>query len=249
MEDTDSSVLLTPKHRQKWHYHLENVATYKLEFHLFKKQNSLIINGFFFNSLVFTSNILSLSREKESLLCSIVSSTPKWKSLCPVKELSLLLLWFSPPFVAVFAISCKGLEPTLQCLSCCWQSRSMILRSSLKLVRILSFFAPKCLDLKVRVLVLDGFLLMTIEHWCFITRWAFSSGSSFSQANLALRWIIGKPWFFVFQFVLMLLLSLMWFWYFGACKFSLRFLFFPNIYHCCIFFYLYFDFSNKIYTV
>ena len=90
MEDTDSSVLLTPKHRQKWHYHLENVATYKLEFHLFKKQNSLIINGFFLNSLVFTSNILSLSREKESLLCSIVSSTPKWTSLCPVKELSLI---------------------------------------------------------------------------------------------------------------------------------------------------------------
>ena len=128
MEDTDSSVLLTPKHRQKWHYHLENVATYKLEFHLFKKQNSLIINGFFFNSLVFTSNILSLSREKESL---------------PVKELSLLLSWFSPPFVAVFAISCKGLEPTLQCLSCCWQSRSMFLRSSLKLVRILTFFAVR----------------------------------------------------------------------------------------------------------
>ena len=75
MEDTDSSVLLTPKHRQKWHYHLENVATYKLEFHLFKKQNSLIINGFFFNSLVFTSNILSLPRERISPLlhCELYS--------------------------------------------------------------------------------------------------------------------------------------------------------------------------------
>ena len=112
-----------------------------------------------------------------------------------------------------------------------------------------SVLTPKYLDLKVRVLVLDGFLLMTIEHRCFIMRWAFSSGSSFSRANLALRRITGKLWFFVFQLVLMLLLSWMWFWYFGAYKFSLRFLFFPNIYHCCIFFYLYFDFSNKIYTV
>ena len=75
MEGTDSLVLLTPKHRQKWHYHLENVATYKLEFHLFKKQNSLIINGFFFNSLVFTSNILSLPRERISPLlhCELYS--------------------------------------------------------------------------------------------------------------------------------------------------------------------------------
>lgn len=76
MEGTDSLVLLTPKHCQKWHYYLENVATYKLEFHLFKKQNSLIINGFSFNYLVFTSNILSLSPERKNL-----SFAPLWALL------------------------------------------------------------------------------------------------------------------------------------------------------------------------